>query len=228
MTAPLSVVIPTLNVADRLGPCLGALGEALFDGLIHEVILADGGSQDGIEDVAEAIGARIVHSQKGRGTQLDAGVQAARGEWLLIIHADSVLGADWVSAVRNHIAQHRDRAGYFRLRFSSDHPMAGFVAGWANLRAGLFKLPYGDQGLLISRALYTRVGGYPDIPLMEDVAVARKLGRALRPLDARIVTDATRYQSEGWVRRGSRNLGTLLRYFWGVPPERLVRRYERR
>ncbi|MEM9139616.1 MAG: TIGR04283 family arsenosugar biosynthesis glycosyltransferase [Pseudomonadota bacterium] len=228
MTAPLSVIIPTLNAADGLGPCLGALGEALFDGLIAEVIFADGGSSDAIADVADAVGARLITAPKGRGTQLAAGVQAAQAPWLLIVHADSVLGENWAGPVRDHIARHPDRAGWFRLRFRSDHPMARITERWANLRARLLALPYGDQGLLIPRTLYDRAGGYPDVPLMEDVALARRLGRALRPLDAQITTDASRYDRDGWIRRGSRNLGTLMRYLLGARPEDLARRYERR
>ena len=83
MIAPVSVVIPTLNAADTLGPCLGALGEALFDGVIHEVILADGGSSDGIEDIADQIGAKLIQAPRGRGSQLDAGAKAASAPWLL-------------------------------------------------------------------------------------------------------------------------------------------------
>ena len=227
MTAPISVIIPVLNTADRLGPCLGVLGEALFEGLIHEVILADGGSNDGIADVAADVGAQLVHSPPGRGQQLAVGARAARGSWLLFLHADSVLGEDWVVAVRGHIQARPSQAGYFRLRFDSDHPMAGMVAGWANLRSRLFGLPYGDQGLLIPKSLYARVGGFPEIPLMEDAAMARLLRGHLRPIPSVITTDAGRYEADGWFRRGARNLLTLARYLLGTPPEKLVRSYNR-
>lgn len=228
MTAPLSVIIPTLDVADRIGPCLGALGEALLDGLIREVVLADGGSTDAIAAVAGATGARLVAAGTGRGVQLAAGAAAARGTWLLFLHADTVLPGGWSDVVAAHIRERPDRAAYFRLSFASDHPMATVVAGWANLRSRLFRLPYGDQGLLVSRALLADAGGYPAIPLMEDVALARRLGRRLACLSATVTTSAERYEREGWVRRGARNLGTLIRYRLGVPPDRLLRRYERR
>ena len=227
MTAPISAVIPTLNAADRIGPCLGALSEALFEGLLREVILSDGGSADQIADIAETIGARLVTGPVGRGGQLAAGIRAARAPWLLILHADSVMDEGWIAAVQAHMRDHPDRAGYFRLHFDVDHPMARVTAGWANLRARLFALPYGDQGLLIPRRLYDAVGGYPEIPLMEDVALARRLGRRLRPMDCGILTSAERYQAQGWIRRGSHNLGTLARYFLGVPPDRLAQRYRR-
>ena len=182
MTAPVSVIIPVLNAADQIGACLGAVGEALFEGLINEVIFADGGSTDQIAEVAEAVGARLIHAPPGRGQQLAAAAQEAKGAWLLVIHADSVVGEGWIEAVRDHMRAYPDKAGYFRLRFDSDHRMAGIVAGWANLRSKLLGLPYGDQGLLIPRTLYDRVGGYDQIPLMEDVALARRLrGRGRRP-----------------------------------------------
>jgi len=228
VTAPVSVIIPTLDDADRIGPCLGALGEALFDGLIREVILADGGSSDEIGDIADATGARLITAPRGRGPQLAAGAGAAQGDWLLFLHADTVLGPGWTAAVRTHIAEHRDQAGYFRLAFASHHAMARLVAGWASLRSRVFRLPYGDQGLLIPRTLYAAAGGYPPIPLMEDVALARRLGRRLRALDAVATTSAERYERDGWIRRGARNLFTLVRYFLGVPPEKLAARYQRR
>jgi len=229
MSAPLSVVIPTLEAADRIGPCLGALAEAAIEGVVREVILADGGSGDAIAEVAEAVGARLVAAPRGRGMQLSAGAGAARGDWLLFLHADTVLSPGWSGAVAAHLRDRPERAGYFRLAFDSTAPMAGVTAGWANLRARGFALPYGDQGLLISRCLHDRVGGYPPLPLMEDVAIARRLGRGrLAPLDAIATTSADRYVREGWVRRGGRNLSTLALYALGVGPERLARRYARR
>ncbi|MEM7188191.1 MAG: TIGR04283 family arsenosugar biosynthesis glycosyltransferase [Pseudomonadota bacterium] len=229
MTAPVSVIIPTLNVADRIGPCLGALGEALFDGLIREVILADGGSADAIEDVADAIGARLVTGRPGRGIQLGAGAEAATGAWFLFLHADTVLGEDWAQAVRGHINSHGDKAAYFRLQFKSDHWAARPVAGWANLRARVFGLPFGDQGLLVSRTAYRAAGGYPDMPLMEDVALARRLQRGIRfrALAAIAETSADRYEARGWLRHGVANLWRQVRYFTGTPPENLASRYPR-
>ncbi|HUS55933.1 MAG TPA: TIGR04283 family arsenosugar biosynthesis glycosyltransferase [Thermohalobaculum sp.] len=228
MMAPLSVVIPTLQAADRIGPCLGALGEALMEGVIHEVIIADGGSTDGIADIAEAVGARVVTASPGRGNQLAAGAEAARGRWLLFLHADTVLSPGWGAAVLTHIQTRPGQAGYFALQFDTRGAAPRFVAGWANFRAALFALPYGDQGLLVSRLLYDQAGGYPDIPLMEDVALVRRIGRRrLTRLGADAVTSAARYGADGWLRRGWRNLTTLALYFLGTSPQRLARRYVR-
>ena len=230
MSAPIAVVIPTLNAADRIGPCLGAIGQGLFEGLIREVIFADGGSSDRITDVAEATGATLIAAERGRGIQLAAGAQAATGaEWLLFLHADTVLGPDWPLRVREHLQQHPRQAACFRLRFNSNASSARWVEGWANLRSRLFGLPYGDQGLLISRRLYDEVGGYQPIPLMEDVALVRALGRRrIRMLDCVATTSAERYERDGWLRRGTRNLSTLALYLMGRSPEALVHRYEKR
>ena len=227
MSAPVSVVVPTLDSAAILGPCLGALTEGLMQGLVTELVLADGGSGDAIAAVADAAGARLVTPPRGRGPQLAAGARSARGAWLLFLHADTVLAPGWAAAATRHIARGPEIAGYFRLAFDSRHPMARVTAGWANLRARALHLPFGDQGLLIARTLYDRVGGYPEIPLMEDVALARRLGRRLVPLDATAVTSAARYARDGWFRRGARNLSTQALFLTGTPPERLAGRYDR-
>ena len=225
MSARLSVVIPTLDAADRLGPTLAALAEGLTEGLIRELILSDGGSSDGIERVADDVGARLVTGPASRGGQLRRGTQAARGDWLLLLHADTVLARGWTREVRRHMEAAPEAAGFFRLAFDASGLAPAFVAGWANLRSRAFGLPYGDQGLLVARRVLAEAGGVPDQPLMEDVALARRL--PTRPLEATATTSAERYRREGWLRRGARNLSTLALWYVGVAPERLARRYSR-
>jgi hypothetical protein len=222
----ISVVIPTLNAESSLGPTLAALVPGLRDGMVREVIFADGGSTDDTAAIAEAVGARFVAAPPGRGPQLAAGAAAARGPWLLFVHADTRLAPDWPEAARRHIADHAGRAGWCDLRFDAEGVAPALVARWANLRARLFALPYGDQALLVSVALYRAAGGHPAIPIMEDVALARALGRRrLRPLGVIAVTSAARYEAEGWLRRGARNLSCLALWFMGAAPERIDRRY---
>ena len=225
MPAQISVVVPTLNAEPALGACFGALMEGLEHGLIRELIVSDGGSDDATGAVAQAWGAEVLHGPASRGGQLQRGVGAARGDWLLILHADTVLRAGWTEAVRKHLA-HPQAAGWFRLSFDQGSVAAAIVASWANLRSKL-GLPYGDQGLLIHRDLYDAVGGFPDQPLMEDVALARALRGKLVALDAVAVTSAAKYRRQGWLRRGGRNLWTLLRYATGTSPERLAQSYNR-
>ncbi|WP_085308149.1 TIGR04283 family arsenosugar biosynthesis glycosyltransferase [Planktotalea arctica] len=225
MRAPISVVIPVLNAGDVLAGCAAALMEAVEVGLIRELIVSDGGSNDATRQIAEEIGALWVSGAPSRGGQLRRGCAVAKGEWILALHADTQLQAGWSDVAAAHLQ--RSEAGYFKLAFASGGMPARIVAGWANLRSRVLGLPYGDQGLLISRAVYQEVGGYEDMPLMEDVAMARALSGRLRGLDARAVTSAQKYQKAGWLWRGGRNLWTLLRYFAGVPVERLAAQYRR-
>lgn len=229
MRAPVSAIVPTLDAASIIGPTLAALAEGAVDGLIREVVIVEGGTDQSIEDIAEAAGARLARTAPGRGGQMAAGAALASAPWLLFLHADSVPGPGWQQSVRRHIETSPDRAGWFHLAFDERSTPARLVAGWANLRSQFFALPYGDQGLLIRAALYRQLGGHPPIPLMEDVALSRRLGRGrLAPLGATMMTSAARYRHQGWLARGTRNLTTLALYQAGVPPARLVARYRGR
>ncbi|WGW03718.1 TIGR04283 family arsenosugar biosynthesis glycosyltransferase [Tropicibacter oceani] len=225
MRAPISVIIPTLDAEAGLPACLAALGEGLGAGLIRELIFTDGGSRDATLRIAEAAGAEVVSGPPSRGGQMRRGGTAAAGDWLLFLHADTVLDEGWTQAVAAALS--RPGAYHFRLRFDAPGAAPRLVAGWANLRSRLFGLPYGDQGLLIDRATYDTAGGFPDIPLMEDVALARALRGHLTEVPVFAITSADRYRRQGWLRRGARNLGTLLRYLAGADPRTLARDYRK-
>lgn len=223
MRAPISVIIPTLNAEPELPGCLAALMEGVEAGVIRELIVTDGGSTDATQNIAEAVGAEWIVGPASRGGQLQRGCDAASGDWLLIVHADTQLAPGWTDAMDAALAS---RAAYYgRLRFNAPGMAARLVAGWANLRSRVFGLPYGDQALLIHRRIYDAADGYPDIPLMEDVALARALNGKLRPMAVTAITSAEKYQKQGWLRRGARNLWALLRYFVGTRPEALAKRY---
>lgn len=227
MPAPISVVIPTLNAADALAETANALLPGIGDGLVRELVISDGGSKDRTREIARELGARFVSGPAGRGGQIARGVEAAKAPWVLILHADTHLAPDWTEAVRLHMASHPDKAGWFRLAFRSPGVAPRLVAAGANLRSRFLSLPYGDQGLFCTKALLAEIGGVPEIPLMEDVALARRLKRRLRRLPATAMTSADRYQRDGWVRRTLRNLTTLSRYFLGASPEALAKSYAR-
>lgn len=227
MRAPISVIIPTLNAAQTLPAVLASLVPGLDAGLIREVVISDGGSGDGTAAIAAEWGAHFLTGPASRGGQLRRGADAAAGQWLLFLHADTQLSDDWVDAVQAHLAM-PDHAACFTLRFRASGFGARFVAAWANLRTDMFGLPYGDQALLMTRAAYDAAGGYPDQPLMEDVALVRALPQRPKRLLAQAWTGAERYVHDGWFRRGANNLGTLLRYFAGADPAELARRYQRK
>lgn len=214
--AKISVVIPTLNAGHVLPPLLAQLQD------LGEVILADGGS------VESPIGGRVIQAPRGRGTQLAAGASAAQGEWLLFLHADTRLEAGWKEALLAAMAE-PDRAHYFRFALDDASAQARRLERAVAWRCRWLGLPYGDQGLFLTRALYDAVGGFRPLPLMEDVDLVRRLGRArLAALPARAITSAERWRRDGWFRRSARNLTTLSLYFAGVSPERLARFYARR
>jgi rSAM/selenodomain-associated transferase 2 len=223
----IDVVIPTLNAACTIARTLAALhdGDAATR---PSVILCDGGSRDDTVAIARAEGVLVIRAQAGRGGQLAAGAAASRAPWLLFLHADTVLGAGWCAAVEQFTRQaaNSTKAGYFRLRFDSSADGARRIEWLVAQRCRIFGLPYGDQGLLVSRQLYHRLGGFRALPLMEDVDLVRRIGRRnLVALDADAITSAERYERDGWLVRPLRNLVCLALYFAGLPPPLLRRLY---
>ena len=235
----LSIVIPTLDAAGQLPACLGALGEAQQSGLLREIIIADaagGADAAGMEgagcaetvEIAHGFGASVFLAPRGRGPQLAAGAARSSGRWLLFLHADTRLESGWSREVAAHIAGPgaAEKAAAFRLRLDDAAPQARRIEGLAAWRGRRLGLPYGDQGLLIARALYDEVGGFRDLPLMEDVDLVRRLGRGrLAFLESAAVTSAARYRRDGWWLRPARNLTLLGLYFLGLPPRWLVHLY---
>lgn len=225
----IAVVIPTLNAAQELPRSLAPLVAGAARELVKEVIVADGGSSDETVSIGEASGCRVVPSAAGRGRQLRAGAAAAKAPWLLFLHADTALGEGWVEEAGRFVAAPRaqHRAAAFELAFDDASAPARRVIFWARLRARWLKLPYGDQGLLISRFLYDALGGYADIPLMEDVEFVRRIGaRRLTVLRSQAVTSAEKYRRDGYQRRSWRNIVLVARFLAGADPAALARAYD--
>ncbi len=226
----ISVVIPTLNAEARLAECLDALVRAAMSGLIKEVIVVDGGSVDASPEIADAFGATLLTAPAGRGGQLKTGGEAAKGGWLLFLHADTILEEGWEREAGAFMKEGDARAAVFTLRFDAEGLAPKLVAAGAMARTRLLSSPYGDQGLLISRALYQAIGGYKPMPLFEDVDIIRRLVRAkgrkaLHVLDARAVTSAERYERDGYLRRILKNFWHLMRFHLGAAPETLAKSY---
>lgn len=226
MTAPISVIIPTLNAGKHISTCFASLAPALIDGLLAEVIVCDGGSDDDTCLIADAAGAVVVNGKAGRGRQLAMGADKAKGDWLLFLHADSDLDQSFSRALKTHM-QHPAKAGFFCLGFDQNSFGANTVARWANFRARVLGLPYGDQGLLIHKNLYREIGGYPEISIMEDVAIIKKLRGKLLPVDCLLTTSAEKYVRQGWIKRSVRNFRFLIRYYTGGDIDKIAADYYR-
>lgn len=222
----ISVVIPTFNAKQGLMRLLDCLKACPYK---YEVVVADGGSSDGTVSYAKSRGCRIVATPKGRGIQLKAGAASASGEWLMVLHADTVLSPEWPEVLTDFFNRPdtAEKAAYFT--FALDDPISQDARRIENMvawRCETLDLPYGDQGLLLTRALYDVVGGYEAVPLMEDVGLVRRIGKErLVGLSAKAITSAQRYQKDGYFLRPLRNLFCLGLYYLGVSPQTIVRFY---
>jgi rSAM/selenodomain-associated transferase 2 len=213
----ISAIVPTLDAGDGIAACLASLGEA------DEIIVADGGSTDSTLAIAQAASAKIVTSERGRGVQLAKGGAAARGDVLLFVHADTRLAPGWRVLAEHHLHS-SSRPACFRLKLDDPAWQARWVEDAVALRTRLAGLPYGDQGLLVTREAYDAAGGFRPLILMEDVDLVRRLTRPVM-LDGDALTSADRWRRDGWARRTLRNLTCLSLWRLGVSPDRIARLY---
>lgn len=226
----ISVVIPTLDAGATLAATLDALGSARREGLVGEVVLSDGGSHDATLDLARSFACTVIRGERGRGIQLAKGAETAVGPWLLFLHADTILSADWAMAVRAFIGRPdaTSRAAVFTFALDDASPKARVLEALVATRIHVLGLPYGDQGLLVSRRLYEVLGGFRPIPLLEDVDLVRRLGRRrIEVLGSRAVTSAARYRRDGYAVRVLRNAACLALFSVGLPPRTIAKLYER-
>jgi rSAM/selenodomain-associated transferase 2 len=222
--APISVIIPTYNAAANMGEPLTRIMEGVNAGIVRELVISDAGSNDGIKELADELGAEFILGDKGRGGQILRGIAQAQGDWFLILHADTWLPEGWSQEALKQFEMPQN-ALVFSLKFRATGLMPMLTAAWANLRTRLFDLPYGDQAMLIHRDLLEQIGGYPHLPLMEDVALARTLKGHITLSPLCVQTDPSRYLKNGWLNQGAGNLWRLIRFLRGVDPEQLRRGY---
>jgi rSAM/selenodomain-associated transferase 2 len=218
----ISVVIPTLDEAAHVERALASVRGA------DEVIVVDGGSRDPTAALARSAGARVLSAPCGRGTQLREGALRATGDWLVFLHADTVLEAGWREAL--YALPEEVVGGAFRFAIDSPRPAFRAVEWGVAWRCRLFRLPFGDQGLFARRAAYRRVGGFQAFPLMEDVDFVRRLGRTGRLAfpPSKASTSPRRWERHGIVGATLRNWWLLAQFAAGRRPEALARTYDTR
>lgn len=221
-----SVIIPTLNEAEHLPLTLKhvAAGESV------EVIIADGGSHDDTLRIAQSHGATVVSSPPNRARQMNAGAKAACGDTLLFLHADTLLPPNYREAVLNALRLPDVVGGAFRFRITDPFPGRWLVESTTNLRSRLWRMPYGDQALFVRRWAFDELGGFPELPIMEDYEFVRRLRRLgrLALLNEAAVTSGRRWQRLGFLRTTLINKLVIAGYHCGVPPSKLAALYRER
>jgi len=215
----LSVVIPTLNEKERIPRLVGDLCRT--KGV--EVIVADGGSEDGTEGAARAAGAATVASGRGRALQMNAGAALAVGEAILFLHADSRLPGDFDRLIQRALEDEGTAGGAFRFALDEDTPFFRFITMTANFRSARLGVVFGDQAIFARTETFREVGGYPDQPIMEDYELIRRLRRLGRIalLELPVISSSRRWRALGPVRTSLLNVLVTWAYVLGVRPERL-------
>jgi rSAM/selenodomain-associated transferase 2 len=218
-----SVIIPALNEERHIAATLSAVAQSPC----HEVIVIDGGSTDTTVQHAKKAGVTVLDSKPGRARQMNAGAVRAEGSSLLFLHADTLLPRGWAEVVPRTLSAPGVVAGAFRFRIADSFAGKSFVEWATGFRSRWLQRPYGDQGLFLSRALFEEMGGFADLPIMEDYEFSARLRRRGRivTVGEAALTSARRWQTLGVARTTFRNQWMLAGYHLGVSPQKLAKRY---
>jgi rSAM/selenodomain-associated transferase 2 len=221
----LSVIIPALNEAGCIQTTLERLQPLRLRG--HEIILVDGGSTDATLTLSQTLVDKVLLSPPGRGRQMQAGAAIARGSVLWFLHADSSIPVNADTLILETLRRTHTDWGRFDISFMDNHPLLLCVAWFMNQRARLSGIATGDQGIFVQRTLYERIGGFPSIPLMEDIRFSRSLKQYCRPcrVTQTLGSSPRRWYAHGILRTIVTMWGLRLAYFAGVSPERLAKYY---
>ena len=219
----LSVIIPTLNEASRIAEAIERAA-ALAP---YEIIVADGGSSDSTVQIARQQGQQVVVSEPGRGVQQNAGARQARGDLLLFLHADTWLESQAAAQLQQMARDPRVHMGAFRQKITSSRPIYRWIERGNAIRARYWGLPYGDQGIFVRRDTFFQWGGFPEVPIMEDLIFMRKVRRRSRImlLPGPLHVSPRRWEQIGPLTQTLRNWGLLIAERAGVAPFVLARWY---
>ncbi|TAJ93334.1 MAG: glycosyltransferase [Gammaproteobacteria bacterium] len=220
----ISIIIPVLNEAAIVREALLALQPVRAEG--HELIVVDGGSEDATCMLAGPLVDRLLTSAPGRARQMNAGAAAARNPLLVFLHIDTRIPFN-LQRVLGEIVGDVSAWGRFDVRLSGAHPLLRVIEFMMNLRSRLTGIATGDQAIFCTRDLFLRAGGFPEIALMEDIAISTLLRRLASPLclQQKVITSSRRWETQGTIRTVLQMWGLRLLYFFGVSPEVLARLY---
>ncbi|HBE20585.1 MAG TPA: glycosyltransferase [Cyanobacteria bacterium UBA11149] len=223
--AKISIIIPVLNEAISLSRVIQRLADVSH----IETIVVDGGSQDETVNIAKSFGIDVICTTPGRASQMNAGAAIATGDILLFLHGDTILPANFDNLIRETLEDSQVIAGAFELRIDSQRRGLRLIEKMVNLRSHFFSLPYGDQGIFITRAVFQDMGGFPDLPIMEDFALIRSLRKRgkIAIIPASVITSGRRWEKLGVVKTTVINQMIVIGYFIGIPPHQLVGWYRK-
>jgi len=220
----ISIIIPVLNEEKELRRTLTSLLVTKNE----ELIIVDGGSKDRTVDIAKEFTSNVYQTVRGRAHQMNYGAREAAGDLLLFFHSDCVLPRNAYKLIRETLSDGSVSAGAFDLSIDHDSFCYRIIEKGANIRSRVTSIPYGDQGLFLSKDLFVQIGGYPDIPIMEDIAIAKELRQAgrIRFLKEKVKTSPRRWIAEGPVFTTMRDWMIALLYgTFNVPPDKLSNFY---
>ncbi|MEG3838958.1 TIGR04283 family arsenosugar biosynthesis glycosyltransferase [Microcoleus sp. herbarium14] len=222
----ISIIIPVLNEANTIARVISTARNAEN----IEIIVADGGSSDGTVEIAQNRADRAISTAPGRATQMNAGAAASTGDILLFLHADTLLPRGYDSGVRQALAAKPSSvAGAFELKIDGRRLCLRLVETGVNWRSNFLQMPYGDQAIFLSSATFDKIGGFPDLPLMEDFEFVRRLKKQgrIEIVPQSVLTSARRWQQVGVLKTTIINQIVIIAYFLGVSPDRLAFWYKR-
>ena len=221
----LSIILPVLDEGNRIAEALDRLTDLRALGV--EVIVVDGGSRDATVQRARMRADHVVSASRGRGSQMNAGAAKASGDVLLFLHADTRLPDDADHLVLDRLARSERAWGRFDVRIEGTHPLLSMIAATMNIRSRITGIATGDQAIFARRNAFDAVGGFPTIPLMEDIALSKRLKRISRPLCLRecVITSGRRWEANGVLPTVLLMWRLRLAFFFGADPKQLARRY---
>jgi rSAM/selenodomain-associated transferase 2 len=223
--ARISIIIPVLNEAATIRAAI----DSTLPSRNVELIVVDGGSRDATRQIAQRQGVQVITSAAGRAQQMNVGAQAATGEILLFLHGDTRLPEGFDQLIRAALQNPQAMAGAFRLRINAPQRRFRWVEWGVECRSAIFHLPYGDQGIFLRTELFQKLGGFAEMPIMEDFELIRRLRRwgSVVMIKANVTTSARRWQRRGIVKTTLINQLMILGYGLGVSPARLAQLYRR-